>query len=332
MTDPVQNPEAKTKTGIVIFDLDGCVADDAWRHQYIDESATGDAKYVAYHDLIDKDAALLPGASYVQNAMDCNVFIAFVTARPHSHREQTVEWITRVLRLQPGDFSLYMRPNGDERSSPDLKSEVAKQLIEFAAYSGTKVLGAFDDRQDVIDAYTALGINAFILDKDGTSAPMLQVVEAPGAALGRFESADVEDAVLIEDGPIQPQFAISGRDYDATLAEFAQAHRDFVAPTGVDERDAGDILVNMGATYKERNALYKDNAVMVGKIMAVMFPNGVKLATAADHEFFHLFQLKIVKLTRFVNSDLKHVDSIHDDAIYSAMCERLVPSHTIEIL
>lgn len=59
---------------------------------------------------------------------------------------------------------------------------------------------------------------------------------------------------------------------------------------------------------------------MVGKVMAVLFPDGIPAALLhADH--WHLFELKIVKLTRFAASGLTHVDSVHDDAVYSAMIE-----------
>ena len=39
---------------------------------------------------------------------------------------------------------------------------------------------------------------------------------------------------------------------------------------------------------------------------------------------WHLFELMVVKLTRFANSGLTHQDSIHDLAVYAAMVESLV--------
>ncbi len=87
----------------------------------------------------------------------------------------------------------------------------------------------------------------------------------------------------------------------------------------------------MAATFRERNAEYKDNGVLVGELMKVMFPHGIVLSTTKDQEFFHLFSLMVVKLSRFVKSGLKHVDSIHDAAIYAAMQEQLVGDHNITI-
>lgn len=94
---------------------------------------------------------------------------------------------------------------------------------------------------------------------------------------------------------------------------------------------AADILQRAADTFRDRNAVYKDNAGKVGQVMAVLFPEGVTLKTEADHKFYHLFELLIVKLTRFTNSGLHHEDSIHDLMVYAAMLEAIgVDSHNIK--
>lgn len=89
------------------------------------------------------------------------------------------------------------------------------------------------------------------------------------------------------------------------------------------QKTAADILTEMAATYRERNAVYGDNFRMVGKLMAVLFPNGVPPEVLHSDQF-HLFELKLVKLSRFAISGLTHQDSIHDDGVYSAMIEQIV--------
>lgn len=86
---------------------------------------------------------------------------------------------------------------------------------------------------------------------------------------------------------------------------------------------AADILQEMSDTFRERNAVYGDNYKMVGKLMAVLFPNGVSKEILHSDQF-HLFELKLVKLSRFAISGLQHQDSIHDDGVYSAMIESIV--------
>lgn len=100
------------------------------------------------------------------------------------------------------------------------------------------------------------------------------------------------------------------------------------SPTG---RIAADVLEEAAKTFRERNAVYKDNANVVGKVMLALFPNGVKLETPEDFHMWHLFELLIVKLTRFTNSGLTHQDSILDLTVYAAMLEPLINSHTIKI-
>lgn len=89
-------------------------------------------------------------------------------------------------------------------------------------------------------------------------------------------------------------------------------------------KTAADILVEMADTYRERNKVYGDNYKRVGEVMAAMFPNGVQLLTAQDYNVWHLFELMVVKMTRFANSELTHEDSIHDLAVYAAMVESLI--------
>ncbi len=90
-----------------------------------------------------------------------------------------------------------------------------------------------------------------------------------------------------------------------------------------EEFNAADILQAAADTFRDRNALYKDNAIKVGELMAVLFPDGVRLHTPEEFHKWHLFELMMVKLTRFVNSDMTHEDSIRDLIVYGAMVEKL---------
>lgn len=89
-------------------------------------------------------------------------------------------------------------------------------------------------------------------------------------------------------------------------------------------KNAADILAEMADTYRERNKIYGDNYKRVGAVMAALFPGGVNLSTVEDFNTWHLFELMVVKLTRFANSGLTHQDSIHDLAVYAAMVESLI--------
>lgn len=88
-------------------------------------------------------------------------------------------------------------------------------------------------------------------------------------------------------------------------------------------KTAADILVEMADTYRERNAVYGDNYKRVGKLMTVLFPDGVPPEILHSDQF-HLFELILVKLSRFAISGLQHQDSIHDTGVYAAMCEAII--------
>ncbi len=89
------------------------------------------------------------------------------------------------------------------------------------------------------------------------------------------------------------------------------------------ESTAADVLANMADTFRERNKVYGDNYKRVAKLMAVLFPDGVPSELVIKDQF-HLFELLIVKLSRFAVSNLTHQDSIHDAAVYAAMIESIL--------
>lgn len=82
-----------------------------------------------------------------------------------------------------------------------------------------------------------------------------------------------------------------------------------------------DVLNEMAKTFRERSKVYGDNFKIVGNVMTALFPEGVNLVTADQFNQWHLFELIVVKLTRFANTKLTHIDSIHDMAVYAAMIE-----------
>lgn len=318
--------ETKTKVGVVLFDLDGCLFDDAWRLNLIDMGLEGDARFEAYHHQLMHDQALEHGKRYLDNAVEFDLFVAFVTARPIAFRAATIAKITETFGIAEGvDFQLYMRPNGDTRGSADLKKDVAIGLKDWAKSVGTSIVGAFDDRRDVIEAYAEVGITGFVLDKDGSAAPLLSKVAsgADGSQAGALSKFLIDaDATVVEPSPAQP---VEEDKADGPVQP---------QPVQPSDRspDAGDVLFSMGHTFKERNAVYGNNAEVTGRVLAALFPNGVVLKTPGDYEIWHLFELIIVKLTRFTNSGLKHEDSIHDMAAYCAMVELLIGKHNIQII
>jgi hypothetical protein len=87
---------------------------------------------------------------------------------------------------------------------------------------------------------------------------------------------------------------------------------------------ADKIMIEMAATFRQRNKMYGDNWKVVGTVMKALFPNGMKLETENDFVKLHLIDWMVGKLTRLTFSKLTHVDSVHDLAVYAAMLETII--------
>lgn len=242
----------------VIFDLDGCLSDDRWRRwrrglKPIYELAPPAAyDYDTYHRASDRDIAM---NVHFFKKMTEGALPVFITSRPPQFREKTEAWIRK--NLDCGNFLIYMRASAE--TSPAFKAKVAKELLERF-----HVAAAFDDRKDVLKAYSELGISpCYVLD-------------------------------------------VSGRG--------ARIHAEKKGKT------AADALEEMARTFQERNSVYKDNYKKVGALVRTLFPEGVPRGLV-EQDHWHLFELILVKLTRFTQSELQHKDSIHDIAVYAAMIQ-----------
>lgn len=77
-------------------------------------------------------------------------------------------------------------------------------------------------------------------------------------------------------------------------------------------------------TYRTRNRVYGNNYKRFGAIMMALYPKGVTINTEHQWNRFGIIIQKISKLSRYVTDPLNgHIDSIHDDAVYSFMLQEL---------
>lgn len=164
MSEPIKS--------VVMFDLDGCVSDDRWRHGLLPAPGTkGNAAYADYHAECNKDPVLFTGANILRDHIKQGHIILFCTARPVTVGERTAEWIAANFGLTPKDFSILMRQENDERSAVDLKREFAEFVIKNSKQNGSPIVAAYDDRPEIVDVYREMGINAAVLNADGIVQP-----------------------------------------------------------------------------------------------------------------------------------------------------------------
>lgn len=147
------------KKTIVIFDLDNCVANDAHRIPLIDwKQQNLELRYAAYHAACEQDEPC--NLALFRRVADVN-HICFFTARPVAVYEKTIVWIRE--RLGCKDFTLHMRNNGDHRHSLALKTEMLGHLLHDQATPLECIIGAYDDRPDIVEMYRLTGIDARVL-------------------------------------------------------------------------------------------------------------------------------------------------------------------------
>jgi len=141
----------------VIFDLDGCIADDRRRLPLIDPAAQD--PWAAYHAGCEDDPLMNEHWAALGELFEPIIF----TARPESVREKTERWLERNTRFEAMPLFIFMRAEGCLMSSPALKESYLKQLFEFGVQSHQIIL-AIDDREDVVAMYRANGLRAALVN------------------------------------------------------------------------------------------------------------------------------------------------------------------------
>lgn len=80
--------------------------------------------------------------------------IIVMSGRDASCRKETIEWL---LRFGIPCFELHMRPEGDMRKDNIVKAELFDQHVRFIY----DVVAVYDDRQQVVDMWRAMGVDCF---------------------------------------------------------------------------------------------------------------------------------------------------------------------------
>ena len=136
-----------------IIDLDNCIADDQHRHGLIDMDKAGDARWEQYH----LAAAADPLANH--DLVRTELTLLILTARPVTVAALTVDW----LRLHGINYQfMLMRNRHNYLSSVDLKRQQVDWLQDLYDVPLTAIIDAYDDREDVVQMYRSLGINAHV--------------------------------------------------------------------------------------------------------------------------------------------------------------------------
>lgn len=293
------------ETKSVIFDLDGCLFDDSHRKTYLSQAENSQKDWDTYHAYLKLDEQIPHAVQLLSSFLRNGLYIVFITGRPVKYQQETVEKLKKLVDGIKEEFSinahwrLIMRGDDDKSTSPQMKAAA----LDLQGYGPHNIAAAYDDRPDILDMYTSRGINAYCLSLKHD---------------GKTPWGKSQDEPLPKDKT--PKVPSEAKKVNPNIAQAASLE------------PVADLMERHAATFRERYEEYGNNAEVVGRIMAAMFPNGVQLKTAKDFEIWHLFELMIVKLSRFSSSGLRHEDSINDLPAYCGMVHRLINDHNITFL
>jgi len=146
------------KPQAIIVDIDGTIADATHRLHHIKD---GKRDWEPFFDAMVDDtfmhdawAKILKEVSYASEELPR---VIFLTARPDSHWDQTVKWITdHVPAGLPAEYELLMRKKGDHRPDIEVKAELYDKLIK----QNYNVILAFEDRPAVLRMWLEKGLTA----------------------------------------------------------------------------------------------------------------------------------------------------------------------------
>jgi predicted kinase len=130
----------------VIVDLDGTTADKHAGRSYYDYTTVD--QDLPHTDVIDLVKILAEHAK-----------IVYMSGRPESCRELTEQWIKTHIGVEG---PLFMRSTGDQRADYIIKLELFNKHLRHEY----NVIGALDDRTQVIQLWRKLGVRAYQV-KDG---------------------------------------------------------------------------------------------------------------------------------------------------------------------
>ena len=136
---------------IALFDIDHVLSDAAHR-----DSLMAEGDWDAYHANSAADAPVKELVSIVNALTAAGAEVVLLTARPEKWRTLTMGWLARH-EIAAAD--LLMRPDDDYRAAPLVKLSEARRRFGSDLKDVAFIV---DDREDVLQAFSALGITTLL--------------------------------------------------------------------------------------------------------------------------------------------------------------------------
>lgn len=136
-------------TPIVIFDIDGTLADCSERRKQL----AIDGDYEKFYNKINNDKPKKPIVDLcvtLRQSGDYKIYI--LTGRKEKLRKETIDWLTYKAKIGwEEDYTLLMRADDDNRPDEIVKAEMVKYFKDQISF-------VVDDRRKVVDMWRSMGI------------------------------------------------------------------------------------------------------------------------------------------------------------------------------
>ena len=139
---------------IIIFDIDGTVADAEHRLHWI---RTKPKNWVAFGSAMDQDPPIESICTIARRCYTAGDTVLFCTGRSQEYRSTTEAWLAQHGLAYA---ALFMRSRGDFRQDFEVKRDL---LDRIRALFGEPDL-VFEDRQQVVDMWRSQGIRCLQVD------------------------------------------------------------------------------------------------------------------------------------------------------------------------
>ncbi|WGN90703.1 3'-phosphatase, 5'-polynucleotide kinase [Burkholderia phage vB_BglM_WTB] len=271
---------------------------------------------------------------FVADAIRRGYYLVFVSSNPNEDAEFVISLINgHFAQFGNAQFTVATRKGKDEAlSAEDFRIATMYSAIQMANASGARIRALIDTRAEVADAAIDVGILGYVSNGTCVWAPgsiaAMDATEAIATVLpARPASVEVDD-----DGEgFGTRTMEEHRRADLRRADEEKATAEAARNFGLSPQQVAIVRNLEGAaeTFRDRARVYGQNDEATGKIMEILFPDGVALSTADDHRMWHFMNHLVGKLTRFAGSGMQDRDSIHDLITYAAFCERECEFHEI---
>lgn len=132
----------------VIYDLDGTLCDTSSIEHLIEGEERG---FPAFHAASAKCPPREEALAAARADHDAGRAVLVVTSREFIWRDLTLDWLSKHSVPYDG---LYLRIVGDYRKDTVIKGEIWDHLVD----DGFRVVGAWDDKQGVLDVWGDRGV------------------------------------------------------------------------------------------------------------------------------------------------------------------------------